>query len=31
VPVVGVATLDDALRALDELGGNALDLPRTGG
>jgi len=31
VPVVGVATLDEALRALDDLGGNALDLPRDGG
>lgn len=30
IPVVGVATLDDALEALAELGGNALDLPRGG-
>lgn len=30
VPVVGVATLDDALRALADLGGNALELPRGG-
>ena len=29
--VVGVETLDDALVALDELGGNALDLPDSGG
>lgn len=29
-PVVGVASLDDALVALDELGGNALALPRDG-
>lgn len=30
IPVVGVATLDDALEALADLGGNALDLPRGG-
>ena len=31
VHVVGVETLDDALEALDGLGGNALDLPDAGG
>lgn len=31
VEVVGVATLDDALAALDRLGGNALELDRSGG
>lgn len=31
VEVVGIETLDDALAALDRLGGNALDLPDDGG
>jgi PDZ domain-containing secreted protein len=31
VRVVGVETLDDALQALDDLGGNALDLADSGG
>ena len=30
VKVVGVETLDDALEALADLGGNALELPESG-